>query len=66
MKNISCKELGGGCDMNIRAESSQDLANKAMNHMREKHSDKLSNMSPEEKTEWTESLKEKWESAPAM
>jgi predicted small metal-binding protein len=52
--------------MNIRAESSQDLANKAMNHMREKHSDKLSNMSPEEKTEWTESLKEKWESAPAM
>lgn len=66
MKNITCKDLGGGCDMNIRAESREDLANKAMNHMREKHADTLASMTPEEKTEWTESLNEKWESAPAM
>lgn len=66
MKTLTCKELGGVCDDKLSSNSQNDMANKAMNHMREKHPEILDGMSAEDRAMWTESLQKKWNSIPVM
>ena len=63
MKRMTCRELGGTCDMRLSAETWQGMAALMMNHIREKHPVVAENM--EEMTgdpgEWTREVKKEWD-----
>jgi hypothetical protein len=67
MKKMTCKEMGGSCDAEIKAESSSEMAKKMTAHVMEKHPDvfeKMKNMSKAQHKEWEKEFHKNWENAP--
>jgi predicted small metal-binding protein len=63
MKNMTCKQMGGACDMKISGDSAQEMMNNGAKHLREstEEGDKkalqmMNDMqrSPEEQRKWQE------------
>ena len=59
MKNMTCRQMGGDCDYEIRADTSSRMTEKILAHIGEKHPDvlqKMHMMTPGERTIWEDKL----------
>jgi predicted small metal-binding protein len=66
MKTMTCREMGGKCDAEIKADSSSEMAKKMTAHVMEKHPDvfeKMKNMTESEHKKWEEDFHKNWASA---
>lgn len=69
MKKMTCREMGGDCDMEIYAETSAEMAKKMTTHVMEMHPDvaqKMSTMTEDEHEEWEKDFHQKWDVAPEV
>ena len=66
MKTMTCKELGGTCDMRLCEETWQSMAALMMNHIREKHPVVAENMEEAagDAGEWSREVKKEWDATP--
>ena len=76
MKTMTCKQLGGACDLEIRAETFDEMAEKSKKHGMEMfqkgdqaHLDAMKKMqelmqSPEAMTSWFENKRKEFEALP--
>jgi len=70
MKKMTCKEMGGTCDMEIQGETAEEMMENGKSHvhgqMDEGHQNivkQMEAMSEEEKAAWTQEFKGKFDSA---
>jgi predicted small metal-binding protein len=67
MKTMTCREMGGTCDAEIKADSTSEMAKKMTAHVMEKHPDvfeKMKNMTESEHKKWEDDFHENWDKAP--
>jgi predicted small metal-binding protein len=67
MKTITCKQMGGPCDLAITADTSKEMIDKGIEHVKQYHPDIAQNMdnnSQEEKDVWYDSFMTTWEKTP--
>ena len=66
MKTMTCRELGGTCDMRLSADTWQGMAALMMNHIREKHPVVAQNMEEMagDPGEWSREVKKEWNATP--
>lgn len=76
MKTMTCRQLGGACDMEFHAETFEEMAEQSKQHgmkmFQEKDADHLQAMnamrelmkSPEDMTKWFESRQKAFEDLP--
>lgn len=76
MKSMTCKQLGGACDLEFKANTFEEMAELSQQHGREmyqqkdeKHLKAMNEMqalmqSPEEMQKWFESKKKEFEELP--
>jgi hypothetical protein len=61
MKTMTCRDLGGSCDM-LSAETWQGMAALMMNHIRDKHPVVAAMMEANsDNGEWSRVVKEEWD-----
>lgn len=66
MKTMTCREMGGECGLEIKANSSSEMAKKMTAHVIEKHPDvaeRMKNMTEAEHQKWEDDFHEKWDHA---
>lgn len=67
MKTMSCRDLGGPCDVKIEAETWDGMVKEMTAHVMENHPDtakKMEQMHKEDPEKWGKEYKPKWEAAP--
>lgn len=66
MKTMTCRTMGGGCDMPISAETSSAMAEKMTEHVMKVHPDvaeRMANMTPAEHEKWEDQFHKDWNNA---
>lgn len=66
MKTMTCREMGGECDVEIHAESSAEMALMMTEHVKEKHphvAEKMEKMTNEERAAWETEFHKNWDAA---
>ena len=64
---MTCKQMGGTCDTEIKASSSAEMAKKMTAHVMEKHpevAEKMKNMTKSEHEKWEDDFHKNWDKAP--
>jgi predicted small metal-binding protein len=62
MKTMTCRDLGGSCDMLFSAETWQGMAALMMNHIRDKHPVVAAMMEANsDNGEWSREVKKEWD-----
>jgi predicted small metal-binding protein len=67
MKTMTCRQMGGKCDTEIKADSSSEMAKKMTAHVMEKHPDvfeTMKNMTESEHKKWEDDFHKNWDKAP--
>ena len=67
MKTMTCKEMGGTCDVAMTAATEKDMMDAGWKHVEEAHPDiveSMKTMSKEDKDAWAAKFHETWEAAP--
>jgi len=67
MKIMTCRELGGECDLQISASSMSEMALKMETHVTNVHPNifyDIRSMTPTQRERWEASLHEGWRRAP--
>ncbi len=68
-KTMTCKEMGGECDLSLSATTSAEMAQKMEAHIKKEHPDvvkEMENMSAQEREEWDTEFHKKWKEAPEL
>jgi predicted small metal-binding protein len=66
MKTMTCRELGGGCDQKLSANTWDEMVQKMSKDVMEKHPDaakQMEKMHNEDPKEWGREMKPKFDSA---
>ena len=66
---MTCRQMGGDCDMEIKADTSAEMAKKMTAHVMIKHPDvakKMSTMTEAEHEAWEADFHKKWNAAPEV
>lgn len=69
MKIMKCKELGGPCDMEMIANSPEEMIKRVEEHANIAHVDlikQFNNMTMEENMKWNNSIIKKWNDKPEI
>ncbi len=69
MKTMTCREMGGDCDMEISAETSSEMAEKMTAHVMGSHpevAEKMSTMTDAEHDVWENEFHKNWDVAPEV
>lgn len=64
-----CRQMGGECDLEIKADTSEEMIEKMTAHVSEAHPEVASNMgkmTEEEHKEWETEFQKKWNEAPVV
>lgn len=64
----TCREMGGNCDTEIKANSSSEMARKITAHVIENHPDvaeTMKNMTAVERQQWEDEFHKNWDKAAA-
>jgi len=59
MKNMTCKEIGGNCNFEIRADTSLQMTKKILAHLKDKHPEmakKMQSMTMAERDMWEDTI----------
>jgi len=74
MKKMSCRDMGGDCDVVIEADTPEEMMEKGKKHVHdmaekgdETHKglvEKMKAMTPENLKEWESGFQKKWEETP--
>ncbi len=67
MKTMTCRELGGACDLKLSAETWEEMVKKMTAHVMDKHpavAEKMKTMHEEDPKKWGREMKPKWDAAP--
>jgi predicted small metal-binding protein len=67
MKTMTCKEMGGDCDLKFRAATSAEMAKKMTAHVIKAHpavAKKMRNMSEKDHEKWESKFHKNWDKAP--
>ena len=71
MKKMTCREMGGACDAEIRGETADEMMENGKKHVHEAADDahnetvkQMQNSTPEEMQAWMEDFHKKFEAAP--
>jgi len=68
-KTMTCKEMGGECDLSLSAITSDEMVEKMDAHIKKEHPEvakQMENMSSEEREKWDTEFHKKWEKAPEL
>lgn len=66
MKAMTCRELGGACDLQLSAETWEEMVKRMAAHVMQKHPDvaeDMKKMHEEDPEQWGKQMKPKWELA---
>ena len=66
MKTMTCKELGGTCDLQLTAATWDEMVKLMTQHVMDKHSDvakAMEQMYKQDPKQWGKEMKPKWEAA---
>jgi predicted small metal-binding protein len=66
MKTMICKELGGACEKELRAESWDEMVRKMTGHVMDEHPDvakRMEEMHRQDPKKWGKEMKPKWDAA---
>lgn len=69
MKSLKCKDLGGKCDFEIKADNWDEAVKKMTAHVMDKHPDvaeKMKKMHEQDPKKWGREMKPKWDAAPEV
>jgi predicted small metal-binding protein len=67
MKKMTCTQMGGSCDFEMSAETTDEMIAEGTKHVQEAHPDMveaMSKMSQEENDKWKTDFMTKWEATP--
>ncbi len=67
MKSMTCRELGGPCNEQLRATTWDEMVKTLTNHVMEKHSDTakaMERMHNEDPKKWGREMRPKWDAKP--
>jgi predicted small metal-binding protein len=67
MKSMTCRELGGPCDRELRASSWNEMVGAMTKHVMEHHPDttrEMQRMHQQDPDQWRRQMKPKWEASP--
>ena len=67
MKTMTCKQLGGTCNLKMYAQSWDDIVKLMTAHVRERHPDiakQMEEMHNEDPEKWEREMKPKWDATP--
>jgi predicted small metal-binding protein len=67
MKSMTCKELGGPCSQEIKAETWDEMVKAMTRHVLEKHPETakaMERMHNEDSKRWGREMKPKWDAKP--
>ena len=66
---MTCRQMGGACDLELQADTSADMAKHMTAHVLKRHpdvADKMKNMTPEERRQWEAEFHRNWDEAREM
>ena len=66
---MTCRDMGGPCDMEMTANTPNEMMKKGEEHLEKYHpeiADKMENMTMEENKEWNDNFMKKWKNTPDM
>ncbi len=66
MKTLTCRELGGSCDEELRAETWDEMVKVMTEHVINNHPEvasEMEKMHAEDPQKWGREMKQKWEAA---
>ena len=69
MKTMTCRQMGGKCDLEIQAGTSADMAKKMTAHVMKEHPDvaeEMKNMTEKEHEKWEKEFHKNWDNAPEV
>ena len=69
MKTMTCREMGGMCDKEIRGSSMEEMMSNGMKHLEEDHKEMAASVKAMPMTdplmvEWSKKFKESYDAAP--
>ena len=67
MKTMTCKEMGGTCDVSMTAATEKEMMDAGWKHMEEAHADQVAEikqMPKEDMDKWAATFHETWEATP--
>jgi predicted small metal-binding protein len=67
MKTLLCRELGGTCDTELKADSWQDMVQAMTEHVMKNHpvvAQEMEEMYKQNPKKWGSEMKPKWDAAP--
>jgi predicted small metal-binding protein len=67
MKGMTCKELGGACNLKLMAQSWGDMVLLMARHLKERHPDiaeRMQHIQREDPTRWSRESKRRWGAVP--
>jgi predicted small metal-binding protein len=69
MKKMTCREMGGPCDAEMTAATSEEMVKKGMEHVEAAHPEMVASikaMTPEENEKWNAEFNMKWAAIPEV
>jgi len=66
---MTCRAMGGPCDMPMTAATPEEMVKMGMDHVTEAHpeiAEQMKSMSKEDNDKWMEDFKKKWSATPDM
>jgi predicted small metal-binding protein len=67
MKMLTCAQMGGPCDAELKGNTPKELLDMGMEHVKAMHPemiDNMKNMTKEQNDAWNADFEKKWEAAP--